>query len=239
MVLDAVSHLQAACRHAGRCNPSLAFVPGSYWTTHRARAAVAAALYAYHDKGGRLALQQAILSSGAPHTPSAVPERAPSGSPVVIRRATCCDVEAVSDVLRASGLMPWFVQEFIQGFVVAEQDGEIVGCAGLEPYETAGMIRSVAVLPSMAGRGLGKLLIEAVIADARASGLLDLYLFTADAHPFWSHLGFIDVPFERWDPSTRSAWQVNFVSDHPEFFASLSMHAMWLPLVGNAEPPQP
>jgi putative acetyltransferase len=83
---------------------------------------------------------------------------------------------------------------------------EIVGCCALMPtvpgeYEVAKM----AVTESMQGRGIGRLLLEAVIAEARKVGASRLYLETNSKLPSATHLyesvGFRHLPLERLTPS--------------------------------------
>ena len=64
-----------------------------------------------------------------------------------------------------------------------------------------------------------------LVADARAAGLTDLYLFTMHAHNFWLRLGFVDVPLDAWKELPRACWQYQFISQHPE--AATGVYSMW------------
>ncbi len=97
--------------------------------------------------------------------------------------------------------------------LAAELDGELVGTAtyvpGPGPYEErhdpeAGSIRMVGVLPEARGRGVGKALVEACIAEARASGRARVRLSTrtvmATAQGMYERLGFRREPDDDWSP---------------------------------------
>ena len=55
--------------------------------------------------------------------------------------------------------------------IIAEQNGEMVGCVMTEPMDGDLYFGRLAVLPAARGLGLARRLIEAVEADARARGL--------------------------------------------------------------------
>jgi arsenate reductase len=77
--------------------------------------------------------------------------------------------------------------------VVAWIDGELVGCAGLEPWSVHGLLRSVAVAPSHRGLGIGEALVADRLAVARADGLVDVSLLTTGASLYFGRLGFSPV----------------------------------------------
>ena len=53
-------------------------------------------------------------------------------------------------------------------FAVCEEEGRVVGCVGLTIiWADLAEIRSLAVVPEMTGRGIGTLLTEAVLKEAR------------------------------------------------------------------------
>lgn len=75
-------------------------------------------------------------------------------------------------------------------FHLAEQDGQIVGCAGLEVYGTDALLRSVAVTPSMRGSGLGRALVGIAERYAAAIGVRRLFLLTTSAADYFSRIGY-------------------------------------------------
>jgi N-acetylglutamate synthase-like GNAT family acetyltransferase len=70
--------------------------------------------------------------------------------------------------------------ELLPNFFIAEADGQIVGCAALEIYSRKlAEIRSLAVSPTLQGKGVGKLLVEACIALAREKNVLEVMAITS------------------------------------------------------------
>lgn len=60
----------------------------------------------------------------------------------------------------------------------AERDGEALGCVGLVRRGERGQLRWLVVLPAARGLGLGKRLVDAVLAQARELRLTEVYLLT-------------------------------------------------------------
>ncbi len=105
------------------------------------------------------------------------------------------DANAIRELLAISQLpVEGLERAFPDGFVVARAP-EPVGCAGLEVYEEAGLLRSVAVGATGRHHGLGSKLVEDRVAAARSKGLAAVYAITTTAAPFFERLGF--VPVER------------------------------------------
>ena len=75
-------------------------------------------------------------------------------------------------------------------FVVAEEAGQLVGAAGLELCGTDALLRSVVVAPTWQSRGLGRALVNHVMAEAKARRLHGLYLLTTTAEHFFPAFGF-------------------------------------------------
>jgi N-acetylglutamate synthase-like GNAT family acetyltransferase/protein-tyrosine-phosphatase len=109
---------------------------------------------------------------------------------VTIRPARPSDLPAVLALLEAAGLPRAGVPPTLTGFVVGTQGEEIVGVAGMEDYGDCGLLRSVAVHPSLRRAGLGRMLVERVLADAGGRGVRDVYLLTTTAERWFPRLGF-------------------------------------------------
>jgi N-acetylglutamate synthase-like GNAT family acetyltransferase len=111
-----------------------------------------------------------------------------------LRPATPADLPAVERLLTAAHLPLDGVAGALGAFTVAETgDGEsraLVGVAGLEVCCDNALLRSVAVAPEWQGRGLGRLLVERVVAEAEAQGLNALYLLTTTAERYFPSFGF-------------------------------------------------
>ena len=111
----------------------------------------------------------------------------------LLRAAAPGDLDAVYQLLTASGLPTEGVAEALDSFVVAEAGGRLVGVAGLEVCCENALLRSVAVDPEWRSRGLGRELVTRVIANAEARGIHALYLLTTTAERYFPSLGFATV----------------------------------------------
>ncbi len=107
-----------------------------------------------------------------------------------IRSARPEDEAGVLALLAEVGLPLDEVSRWLPRYVVAEDDGRIIGVAGLEVHGTDGVLRSVAVEPGRQGGGLGGRLAATIIASARQAGLRRLYLLTETAAGFFPQWGF-------------------------------------------------
>src|SRR5262245_60560613 len=71
------------------------------------------------------------------------------------------------------------IYENIRDFHVAVEDGRVLGCSGLHfTWGDMAEVRSLAVDESAGKRGIGRMLVEANIAEAREHGLIQVYAFT-------------------------------------------------------------
>ena len=110
-----------------------------------------------------------------------------------IRPAAREDLAAIERLLTASKLPLDGVREALPSFVVAESAGELVGVAGLERCRDNALLRSVAVAESCRSRGVGRALVERVIAEAESRGIHALYLLTTTAERYFPSFGFSAV----------------------------------------------
>jgi amino-acid N-acetyltransferase len=80
--------------------------------------------------------------------------------------------------------------ENVRDFIVAEDDGCVVGCGALHLYGAhLAEIRSIAVRPDRKGSGVGRALVESLVEESRRHGVACLCLFTRTPG-FFGHLGF-------------------------------------------------
>ena len=96
-------------------------------------------------------------------------------------------------------------------FILAEDAGRYVACIGLRQFsEGIGEIKRLYVAPAARGRGLGRLLVERIIADARGIGygslLLDTLPFMKEAQSLYRSMGFRPTPAYRFNPIAGSAF---------------------------------
>lgn len=110
-----------------------------------------------------------------------------------IERPSTDDLPAIEDLLACGGLpLDGVAGAFRHGVVVREGD-TVLGCAAVELYGEAGLLRSVAVREDLRGRGLGRELVEAAEGLAAAGGVRELYLLTESAAAWFPRLGYETV----------------------------------------------
>ena len=107
-----------------------------------------------------------------------------------IRAAGPNDWAAVAALLTASALPLDGAHDHLGQFVLAERDGTLVGCAAVERYGDAGLLRSVAVAASERGQGTGTSLVQRCVTDASHAGLRTLVLLTTTADRYFPRFGF-------------------------------------------------
>lgn len=144
---------------------------------------------------------------------------------VTFRPARADDIQRMAELMAAAHLPPLFIEEYLDGFIAADRAGEVIACGGVEMYGDSAVIRSVVVDEAGRGLGLGGKLAEALMSNARDAGASDLYLFTADALPFWQRHGFAEITFEDWRDAPRACWQYQFVSQNRDVVPDV--HPMW------------
>ena len=83
--------------------------------------------------------------------------------------------------------------EDVQDFWVADQGGRVVGCGAVHPlWEDIAEIRTVAVDPSVRGQGVGKLIVERLIATVRELGIARVFVLTFERE-FFAAFGFREI----------------------------------------------
>jgi amino-acid N-acetyltransferase len=118
-----------------------------------------------------------------------------------IERATADDLPAVEALLGTVGLPLDEIAGAFDSGVVARDGGRVVGCAAVELYGPAALVRSVAVDPDARGAGLGTALVVAVEALARDAGAREAYLLTETAEGWFPRFGYERVPRAEAEPA--------------------------------------
>ena len=115
-----------------------------------------------------------------------------------LRPARASDWPRVEELLESRGLPTEGAEGHLARFLVAtgEEDGAVIGVAGLEQYGQVGLLRSVAVIADLAGKGLGAALVRALLERARRSDVSDVYLLTTTAADWFPRFGFTRAPRE-------------------------------------------
>ena len=119
---------------------------------------------------------------------------------VVIRPATTADIKVIRhiiDVNKASRRMlekeTVTLYETVQEFVVAEENGEVVGCGALHVlWEDLAEVRTVGVEDKVRGQGVGHKILEELINRARKIGVKRIFCLTFETEFFGKH-GFKEI----------------------------------------------
>jgi len=118
------------------------------------------------------------------------------------------DLRGALDLLGRSELTEQDVAErWGHYFVVHEDDGRVVGVAGLEIHGEDGLLRGVAVDPDYRGQGLAASLVEAAMARAKLVRLRSVYLLTTTARDYFARHGFSDCPRDEAPAAIRESWE--------------------------------
>ena len=112
-----------------------------------------------------------------------------------LRRARTGDVRAIRQLIdeytadgRLLSKATVTLYEDVQEFVVAERDGQIVGCGALHVmWEDLAEIRTVAVRPDLHGRGIGSVILADLLNRARDLGVSRLFCLTFETEFFARH----------------------------------------------------
>jgi amino-acid N-acetyltransferase len=119
---------------------------------------------------------------------------------VVIRPAKTSDVKKIRAIVDTYAVERKLLSketvtlfESVQEFVVAEVDGEVVGCGALHVlWEDIAEVRTVAVVEQMHGEGVGHLILENILARAKEVGVKKVFCLTFETKFFGSH-GFKEI----------------------------------------------
>ena len=120
---------------------------------------------------------------------------------ITIRRATTHDIVGISEliqplvdrnVLLRKELVTLY--EAVQEFRVAvDERGQLVGCGALHVlWRDLGEVRTIATADSVRGTGVGHVILDRLMADARQRGLERLLCLTCETGFFERH-GFVSV----------------------------------------------
>ncbi len=121
---------------------------------------------------------------------------------VKIRRLQEADVEPVSILEAKAFSMPWSAKDFAQLledekslYLVAELEGEIVGCCGVTNICGDGDINNVMVAEGHQGKGMAQALLQELLRQGTAMGVenftLEVRVSNAPAIHVYEKLGFV------------------------------------------------
>ncbi len=134
---------------------------------------------------------------------------------IAVRKAGMRDIPHILSLINsyaANGVMlprtEFEMSENIRDFSVAYDGAALAGCGALHFYTpTSAEVRSLAVLPQIKQRGVGRAVVQALEAEARDNDLEAIFAFTY-VPEFFAKLGFSEVergelPLKAWKDCLR------------------------------------
>ncbi|MPZ22569.1 MAG: N-acetyltransferase [Dehalococcoidia bacterium] len=135
-----------------------------------------------------------------------------------VERATAVDIDAITALINSMAfskdggdLLPRSrdsVANAIPDFYAVHEGSELVGCVAIQNMGSKlAEVRSLAVVPGMQGRGVGRLLVDACIEEAHERGLNTLFALTRKP-VFFERFGFHEVEVVNFP---KKVWQDCYV----------------------------
>jgi amino-acid N-acetyltransferase len=107
--------------------------------------------------------------------------------------------------------------ESVQEFMVAVEDGQVVGCGALHVlWEDLAEVRSVAITENLRGNGIGNQILERIIDRARVLGLSRIFCLTFETKFFGRH-GFEEIQGTPVEPEVYAQLLKSYDSGVAEF----------------------
>lgn len=121
---------------------------------------------------------------------------------MIVRELRMQDVEEVSRIEEQCFSMPWSAKDFVDLvrdehslYLVAEENGILLGCAGMTDVAGEGNINNVAVLENHRGRGVAVKLLTELLSRGGEMGIqaytLEVRVSNAPAIHVYEKLGFV------------------------------------------------
>ncbi len=121
---------------------------------------------------------------------------------IIFREMEERDVVAVSRIEEETFSMPWSPESFLEMirgdksyYIVAEEDGEIIGSCGVLQVLDEGNITNVVVRKESRGKGIGQKMLQALMAEGEKNGItaftLEVRVSNVQAIHVYEKLGFV------------------------------------------------
>jgi amino-acid N-acetyltransferase len=110
-----------------------------------------------------------------------------------LRSAAASDLPAIEALLEADDLPTIDVAEHLANFVVGEGSSGILACGGVEYYGDFALLRSIVVARNARGAGLGKAIVDRLLAECRRRAIRSVALLTTTAEHYFADQGFAPV----------------------------------------------
>jgi amino-acid N-acetyltransferase len=148
-------------------------------------------------------------------TQELVENQSASNKGIEVRKASMQDIPALLDLINAyaaKGIMlprtEFEMSENMRDFMVAYAGNQLVGCGALHFYSpTMGEVRSLAVAESHKTHGIGRMIVDSLVYEAKLYGLDAVFAFTY-VPGFFARVGFNEIergelPLKAWKDCLR------------------------------------
>jgi amino-acid N-acetyltransferase len=148
-------------------------------------------------------------------TPELVQNQTASNKGIEVRKASMNDIPALLELINgyaAKGIMlprtEFELSENMRDFMVAYAGNQLAGCGAMHFYSpTMGEVRSLAVAETHKTHGIGRLLVDSLVYEAKLYGLDAVFAFTYVPR-FFARVGFHEVergelPLKAWKDCLR------------------------------------
>lgn len=110
---------------------------------------------------------------------------------IIVEQANRSHILLIKDILKELELPFTDIDNFIDNFLIAKADNEIVGNIGIEVYNSLAVLRSLGVKKKYQGLGIGHQLFISLKKSAYRLNISEIYLLTETAENFFAKYGFI------------------------------------------------
>jgi len=108
---------------------------------------------------------------------------------MTIKKANEADLSAIIALLQANNLPVDDIKLGEQQFLIAQNDEQIVGCIGIEPFGKDAILRSLAVDEAWRNQKIANRLYLQLLDDCLENGITRLFLLTNTAQGYFERLG--------------------------------------------------
>jgi amino-acid N-acetyltransferase len=112
---------------------------------------------------------------------------------VALRPAVAAERDSIRALLCEEQLPVDDLDQSTVEFLVADDDGKLVGAIGLERYDEHALLRSLVVRRAHRAAGVGASLVGAIETQARNEGIAALVLLTQTASEFFARRGYRSI----------------------------------------------
>ena len=106
------------------------------------------------------------------------------------REAVAQDIDQIENLLKKYHLPVNDILEYIDNFVVSEQENRIIGVGGYETVGDIALIRSIAVVQEYRGKSIGINIYRLLERKILNTGIKEVFLLTETASDYFKKLGF-------------------------------------------------